>query len=71
MLFYQVARSPLLDQLDVFLPQMKSSTQQLLAKSPEELEELDIENTTEDTRVVEMVSEQGLGQWFSTWGPWQ
>ncbi|KAK4302844.1 hypothetical protein Pmani_025099 [Petrolisthes manimaculis] len=51
---FKVARSPLLDQLEMFLPQMKSSTQELLAKPPEELEKLDIENTTEVTQVVEM-----------------
>ncbi|KAK7041542.1 hypothetical protein SK128_019003 [Halocaridina rubra] len=51
---FKIARSPLLDQLQSFLPHFEKSTNQLLAKSDEEKEAFRIENTETDDKVVEM-----------------
>lgn len=52
----QVARSPLLDQLQAFLPEFQRSTDQLLTQPQQQLNDLNIENTEEDGKVIEMVS---------------
>lgn len=57
----QVARSPLLDQLQTFLPEFQRSTEQLLSQPPQQLQRVNVENTDDDARVVEMVSVFFLG----------
>lgn len=51
---FKVARSPLLDQLSSFLPQMQTANTTVLSLPPEKLEEMDIENTDGCDKVVEM-----------------
>ncbi|XP_050699067.1 NOP protein chaperone 1-like [Eriocheir sinensis] len=51
---FKVARSPLLDQLQTFLPEFQRSTEQLLSQPPQQLHHLSVENTDDDARVVEM-----------------
>ena len=49
-------RSSLFDQLEAFLPKIKTSNEHLLKKDEDELEKLDIENTDNCEKVIEMVS---------------
>ncbi|MPC17126.1 NOP protein chaperone 1-like [Portunus trituberculatus] len=51
---FKVARSPLLDQLQAFLPEFQRSTDQLLTQPQQQLNDLNIENTKEDDKVIEM-----------------
>ncbi|KAG7172830.1 NOP protein chaperone 1-like [Homarus americanus] len=51
---FKVARSPLLDQVQAFLPDFQKSTQKLLAQPKEKLQDMDIENTLDDSKVIEM-----------------
>ncbi|XP_071541566.1 NOP protein chaperone 1-like isoform X2 [Panulirus ornatus] len=51
---FMVARSPLLDQLQAFLPEFQKSTQELLSQPTEKLANMDIENTEGDKKVIEM-----------------
>ncbi|CAL4128021.1 unnamed protein product, partial [Meganyctiphanes norvegica] len=53
-LTFKVARSPLLDQLNSFLPKIESANTLLLNQPQEKLEEMDIENTDGCDKVVEM-----------------
>ena len=52
----QIDRSPLFDQLEAFLPKIKTSNEHLLQKDDDELDKLDIENTDDCEKVIEMVS---------------
>lgn len=51
---FRVARSPLLDQLQTFLPKFQQSTEQLISQPQQELQHINIENTEEDAKVIEM-----------------
>lgn len=51
---FKVARSPLLDRIQAFLPEFHESTKELLTQSKQKLESMDIENTEDDSNVVEM-----------------
>lgn len=51
---FKVARSPLLDQLQAFLPEFQRSTDLLLTQPQQQLNDLNIENTEEDGKVIEM-----------------
>ncbi|XP_068208860.1 NOP protein chaperone 1-like [Palaemon carinicauda] len=51
---FKIARSPLLDELQSFLPAIQKSNQQLLDQTSEEIDALDIENIDEDDKIVEM-----------------
>ncbi|XP_064104661.1 NOP protein chaperone 1-like [Macrobrachium nipponense] len=51
---FKVARSPLLDELQSFLPAIQKSNQQLLDQTSEEIDALDIENIDEDDKIIEM-----------------
>lgn len=51
---FKVARSPLLGQIQSFLPELRKSTQELLSQPQEKIQGMDIENTVDDGKVVEM-----------------
>ncbi|XP_076059968.1 NOP protein chaperone 1-like [Oratosquilla oratoria] len=50
---FKVARSPLFDQLQTFLPKLETANQRI-PKDTEEVKELDIENTDGCEKVIEM-----------------
>ncbi|XP_042883201.1 NOP protein chaperone 1-like [Penaeus japonicus] len=51
---FKIARSPLLDQLQTFLPQFQKANEHLLSQPQEQIDAMNIECTNDDSKVVEM-----------------
>ncbi|XP_037795596.1 uncharacterized protein C12orf45 homolog [Penaeus monodon] len=51
---FKVARSPLLDQLQSFLPEFQKANEHLLSQPQEQIDAMNIECTDNDSKVVEM-----------------
>ncbi|XP_069994526.1 NOP protein chaperone 1 [Penaeus vannamei] len=51
---FKVARSPLLDQLQSFLPEFQKANEHLLSQPQKQIDAMNIECTDDDSKVVEM-----------------